>query len=86
MRFPKQAALYALLQTNAHLKRSLLFFYNAEGKIAYQEVLGDACLGIAAVPEEAGDRLLIGCSGRILEYSAAGSSTIAQGTIEGESH
>ena len=76
--FQKDAAYYALLQTNGALKRSILFLYNAEGKIVYQEVLADSCFGIASMPDKAGDRLLVGCSGNILEYSPITDSTTAQ--------
>jgi hypothetical protein len=69
VRFPKDVSYYAVLQANGPLKRSMLFLYDAAGKISYQEILGDACFGIASMPEKAGDRLLVGCSGNILEYS-----------------
>ena len=80
--FPKQSAFYALLQTNSPLERSSLLIYNTEGEIAYHEILEDACHGIAAVPGKAGDRLLVGCSGKILEYSPASNSTVAKGTTK----
>lgn len=67
--FPRGAAYYAVLQTNTPLRRSLLFLYDTEGKIAYQEILSEACLGVASMPEKSSDRLLVGCSGNILEYS-----------------
>jgi hypothetical protein len=67
--FSKEGAYYAVLQTNSPLKRSMLFLYDAGGKIAYQEILADACSGIASMPEKTGDRLLVGCSNDILEYS-----------------
>ncbi|MGA2483337.1 MAG: hypothetical protein ABSF92_09480 [Candidatus Acidiferrales bacterium] len=67
--FPKVPSYYAVLQSNGPLKRSLLFLYDGVGKIAYQEILADACFGIASMPGKTGDRLLVGCSGDILEYS-----------------
>lgn len=76
--FPKKAAYYAVLQTNGPLKRSILFLYDAEGKIVYQEILSDACLSIASVPEKSAERLLVGCSGNILEYSPIAEGTIAE--------
>jgi len=75
--FPKAPSYYAVLQNNRPLKRSILFLYDGIGKIAYQEILADACLGIASMPEKEGDRLLVGCSGSILEYSPDGTSTQA---------
>jgi hypothetical protein len=77
--FPKKAAYYSVLQTNGPLKRSILFLYDTEGKIAYQEILADACFGITSVTGKEGDRLLVGCSGDILEYSPiTDDGTIAQ--------
>lgn len=71
VRFLKDTSYYAVLQGNGHLKRSMFFLYDAVGKIAYQEILADTCFGIAAIPEKTGERLLVGCSGDILEYSPA---------------
>src|SRR5260370_410489 len=76
--FPREPAYYAVLQTNGPLNRSLLFLYDAEGKIAYQEILAEACFGIASMPEKTGDRLLVGCSGKISEYSPTTQDTNAQ--------
>jgi len=69
VQFPKEPPYYAVLQTNRSLSRSMLFLYDAEGKITYHETPAETCLGIATMREKAGDRLLIGCSGNILEYS-----------------
>jgi hypothetical protein len=84
--FPKDTSYYAVLQNNGPLKRSMLFLYDALGTIAYQEILADACFGIASMPEKAGDRLLVGCSGSILEYSPITDGTAAQGNIDAASH
>jgi hypothetical protein len=46
--------------------------------IAYQEILADSCLGIASMPGKVGNRLLVGCSGVILEYAPTSASTSAQ--------
>jgi hypothetical protein len=69
--YPRNVEYYAVLQSKKSLKRSVLSLYNHEGQIAYQEVLGDYCLGITALPGELGDSLLVGCSGKVWEYSAA---------------
>ena len=57
--FPKGPPYYAVLQANRFLSRSMLFLYDAEGKITYHEILAEACLGIATMREKTGDRLLI---------------------------
>jgi len=62
------AALYAVLQTGT-LPRSLLSIYNSDGKITYQEILGDRCLAINTMPGDLADRLLIGCGSSVWEYS-----------------
>lgn len=64
----KNAALYAVLQTGL-LPRSLLSVFNSEGKITYQEVLGDRCLAMYTIPGEFADRLLVGCANVVWEYS-----------------
>jgi hypothetical protein len=71
LRYPRNVEYYAVLQSKESLKRSVLSLYNHEGQMAYQEVLGDYCLGITAFPGELGDRLLVGCSGEVWEYFAA---------------
>lgn len=71
VRYSRNVEYYAVLQSKESLKRSVLSLYDHEGQIAYQEVLGDYCLGITALPGEVRDRLLIGCSGKVWEYSAA---------------
>jgi len=84
--FPKEAAYYAVLQTNGSLKRSILFLYDSEGTIAYQEILADACLSIASMPEKSADRLLVGCSGNILEYSPITNGTIPRPKSDARIH
>ena len=62
------APFYAVLQTGI-LPRSLLSVYNGDGKITYQEILGDRCLAINTMPGDLADRLLIGCGSSVWEYS-----------------
>lgn len=76
--FPRDASYYAVLQTNGPLRRSMLFLYGPAGNIAYQEILADSCFGIASMPEKVGNRLLVGCSGVILEYAPISARTSAQ--------
>jgi hypothetical protein len=83
--FPNGAANYAVLQNNGPRDRSMLLLYDSEGGIAYQEILADSCLGIASMPEKSGDRLLVGCSGAILEYSPNTLGSAAQSKRETES-
>lgn len=66
--YGKGAEFYAVLQTGV-LHRSVLSFYDHEGGIAYQEVLDDNCLGITSLPRNSTDRLLVGCKGKVWEYS-----------------
>jgi hypothetical protein len=84
VRYARGAEYYAVLQN--HLERSVLFLFDNNGQIAYQEVIGDSCLGIAALPGKVGDRLLIGCSGRVWEYSPAIESIKAQPGKQSERH
>jgi len=75
--FPKSSQYYAALQTNLTLNRSVLTLYDGTETIAYQEVLGGTCFSIASLPGPNGDRLLIGCSGEILEYSLSNTTNSA---------
>lgn len=68
--YAKNIEYYSVLQSGKFVKRSMLSLYDHEGKIAYQEILGDDCIGIATLPGELGDRLLVGCSGKVWEYSS----------------
>jgi hypothetical protein len=86
VRYAKQAAYYAAVQSKGAWRRSMLFLYDADGKIAYQEILADSCLAIAALPEKEGDRLLVGCSGKIWEYSPTTEGTNAQAESDARSH
>ncbi len=47
----------------------MLLLYDKEGQIAYQEILGENCHGMVALPKTGGERLLIGCAAKIWEYS-----------------
>ena len=71
VRYSRNVEYYAVLQSKESLERSVLSLYDHEGQIAYQEILGEYCLGITALPAELGDRLLVGCSGKVWEYSVA---------------
>jgi hypothetical protein len=67
--YGKGVEYFAVLQNNSPWRRSMLLLYGKDGQIVYQEILGESCLGIAALPQKDGERLLIGCAGRIWEYS-----------------
>jgi len=71
VRYGKGAEYFAVLQNNSPWQRSMLLLYGKDGQIVYQEILGKSCLGIAALPEKAGEQLLVGCAGKIWEYSRA---------------
>ena len=69
VRYGKGTEYFAVLQNNSAWERSMLLLYGKDSQIVYQEILGESCLGIAALPQEDGERLLIGCAGRVWEYS-----------------
>jgi hypothetical protein len=62
---------FAILEDKSSADRSMLLLYGPDGNIAYQEILGEPCLGIAPLHTKDGERLLIGCAGKIWAYSAA---------------
>ena len=51
--------------------RAALYVYDPEGQLIYHEVLGEKCGAVAAVPSGAAERLLVGCQGKVWEYSPA---------------
>ena len=67
IRFGKGAEYFAVLENR--LERSMLLLYGEDGQIAYQEILDEPCLGMAALPEKEGERLLVGCAAKVWEYS-----------------
>jgi hypothetical protein len=69
IRFNKDAQYFAVLKSEPWLQRSMLLLYGGDGHISYQEILGEACLGIAALPMQDGEHLLVGCTDKIWEYS-----------------
>jgi hypothetical protein len=69
VRFGKGAEYFAVLQNSFAKERSMLLLYNKDGHIAYQEILGETCLGITALPKKGAEQLLVGCSAKIWEYS-----------------
>jgi len=69
IRFGKGAEYFAVLQNNFAKERSMLLLYDKAGQIAYQEILGESCHGMAALPKKDGERLLVGCAAKIWEYS-----------------
>jgi len=52
VRFGKGAEYFAVLQNSFAKKRSMLLLYDKNGQIVYQEILGETCLGITALPKK----------------------------------
>jgi hypothetical protein len=48
VRFREGAEYYAVLEDNSPEERSMLVLYAQDGQIAYQEILGECCLGMTA--------------------------------------
>jgi len=71
IRYAKGDEYFAVLQNNSTWNRSMLLLYGKDRQIVYQEILGDSCLGVAALPGKDGEQLLVGCAGKIWEYSPA---------------
>ena len=69
IRFGKESEYFAVLEATSG--RSMLLLYGEDGQIIYQEILGESCLGMAALPKKDGERLLVGCTAKIWEYSPA---------------
>ena len=74
IRFGNGNEYFAVLENSFASDRSMLLLYGRDGNIAYQEILGESCLGLAALRINHAEQLLVGCSGRILAYSQAAPS------------
>jgi hypothetical protein len=61
---------FAVLQNSFAKERSMLLFYDKAGQIAYEEILGESCHGIATLTIPDAERLLVGCDAKIWEYSS----------------
>jgi len=72
--FKKETATFAALQGDEVIKRSLLYLFDVRGKMVYQEVITEGCRGIAALPRESEETLLVGCNNKVWEYRPAGSA------------
>lgn len=71
VRFPGQGDQFAVLEHDGLGDRSMLFVYTPQNQLVYQEIIGDSCGAIANEAGKAGDRLLLGCSGKVWEYALA---------------
>ena len=69
IRYGKGTQHFAVLENDSASDRSMLILYAEDGQIVYQEILGESCLGMAALPKTDGERLLVGCAAKIWEYS-----------------
>jgi hypothetical protein len=70
IRFGKRDEYFAVMKNSFSSERSMLLLYGEDGQIVYQEILGESCLGMAALPKKDGERLLVGCAAKIWEYSS----------------
>jgi len=72
--FRPGAISFAVLQDFRPMQRSLLFLYDEEGRLVFQETIADACRGISPFPRDSGETLLVGCKDKVWEYKPAGSA------------
>lgn len=72
VRFAGGGVYHATLVSYPRWGRSILYLHDEEREIAYQEVFGEACQALASVPGRNGESLLVGCVGKVWEYSPAG--------------
>lgn len=68
VRFAGKRELFASLIGYERWKRSVLVLHDTEGRTVYQEVIGESCGAITAIPTGADEALLVGCGQRLLLY------------------
>jgi hypothetical protein len=66
------APYFASLLRNFLWNRSLLYIYDGQNQLVYQEILDHDCDALHAIPGEHGaENLLLGCDGTVWKYSQA---------------
>jgi hypothetical protein len=84
--FGREAEYFAVLQSGFAKERSILFLYDKAGQIAYQEILGESCLGIGTLTVPDAETLLVGCDAKIWEYSRVPQTKSALNESTPQSH
>jgi hypothetical protein len=67
--FAKGNEYFAVLQDSPPPSRSQLILFDKSKQIVYQEIIEDSCLALTTLLGPQGDRLLLGCENKVLEYS-----------------
>jgi hypothetical protein len=72
VRFAKGTPYFASLLRHVLWKRSLLYFYDGQNQLVYDEIIEHDCDALRAVPGDGGaENLLLGCDGTAWKYSHA---------------
>jgi hypothetical protein len=72
VRFAKGTPYFASLLRHFLWNRSLLYFYDGQNQLVYDEILDHDCDALLAVPGDPGaENLLLGCDGTVWKYSPA---------------
>jgi hypothetical protein len=69
VRFSGREAFYATIIAYPLWDRSLFFIHGLKGQLLFKEVIPSECSAILALPKDKFERLLVGCTGKVLEYS-----------------
>jgi hypothetical protein len=64
-------AYFAVLQKRQSIDRSMLYLYDKDGQLVFQEILGATCSGIVPIAVANAEQLLVGCSNSIFAYGLA---------------
>jgi hypothetical protein len=68
---PDEPAYLVVVVAYKHWHRSLIYVYNSDRELLYQEIFGDTCKAVAALPSTDGsnrETLLIGSKNKVCEY------------------
>ncbi len=60
---------YASVLDYAIWDRAALIIHDEKGGVVYEEIMADSCVAVAALPGAKGETLLVGCAGKVWEYS-----------------
>jgi len=74
-----QPEYFAVVVEYSHWNKSILYVYESNSKLVYQEIIPETCSSIASLSFDSGEResLLLGCDGKVWKYSQKNSNQLS---------
>jgi len=71
VRFARGQTWFAVLAAHGYWGRSLLYLYDDQNRLQYQEILGEKCGALTVVSDGDREKLLAGCDSQVWQYEPA---------------